>query len=809
LALASKNIKTAIAAALLFSGFGYLQMAQSQQGTPAPAAPVPAERALVDRYCVGCHSDRLKTGQLSLEKLDLSSPVTHAETWEKVVRKLRTGSMPPQGLPRPDAALLDNFAAYLETSLDRAALAKLNPGRATLHRMNRSEYSNSIRDLLQLDIDVAQLLPPDDESYGFDNNADVLGISPVLLEQYINASAKIARLAVGDPGIGPVASTYKTRADLSQANRMEGMPLGTRGGLVTKHNFPLDGEYVFKIILARNTVDVTRGLEEVHEIEILVDNARVFMTKIGGKEDTDKLTVNPTSLRAEIEARMTARVPVKAGPRQVAVTFVKKNSAQEDYILQPFLRTTLDPVNEAGLPHVENLIVAGPYNAVGPGETPSRNKIFSCKPTQASQEVGCAREILTKLARQAYRRPVTDRDLEPLLSFYQASRNRGGNFDQGIESGIRMILADPQFVFRFETDPANIPDGTAYRVNDLELASRLSYFLWSSLPDEQLIQLASQNKLRDNAVLEQQVRRMLADSRADALVDNFAAQWLFLRNMKNTFPDPQEFPNFDDNLRQDLRKETSLFIGSIFREDHNVLDLLGADYTFVNERVARHYGIPNVYGARFRRVKVTEDARRGLLGHASILSVTSHTTRTSPVLRGKWILSNLLGTPPPPPPPDVPALKENSEGGKPASVRERMVLHRANPTCATCHNIMDPLGFALENFDATGRWRVTDSGEKIDASGVLLDGTKVDSPSALRNALLAKPNVFVTTFTDKLMTYALGRGLDYNDMPALRGVTREAVRNEYKFSSVVLGIVKSVPFQMKLKGAQPVLGAQR
>ena len=806
--MAGTQIKTVLVVATLVAGLGYLQTAQSQQGATA-AAGASAERALVDRYCVGCHSDKLKTGQLSLEKVDLANPVTRAETWEKVVRKLRTGSMPPQGLPRPEAGALDSFATYLETSLDRAAVAKANPGRATLHRMNRAEYANSIRDLLSLDVDVAQLLPPDDESYGFDNNADVLGVSPALLEQYITASAKVARLAVGDPTIGPVASTYKTRADLSQVNRMEGMPLGTRGGVLAKHNFPLDGEYVFKVVLARNTVDVVRGMEEVSEIEILVDNARVFITKIGGKEDTDKQTANPAQHRADIEAKLTVRVPVKAGPRTVAVTFPKKNGAQEDYILEPFIRSTLDPVNEAGLPHVESLVVAGPYNAAGPGETPSRSKIFSCKPTQASQEVGCAREILTKLARQAYRRPVTDRDLEPLLSFYQASRNRGGNFDQGVESGIRMILADPQFVFRFEADPATVTDGSVYRVSDLELASRLSYFLWSSLPDELLIQLASQNKLRDNAVLEQQVRRMLADPRADALVENFAAQWLFLRNMKNTFPDPQEFPNFDDNLRQDLRKETSLFIGSIFREDHNILDLLNADYTYVNERVARHYGIPNVYGARFRRVQITDDNRRGLLGQASILSVTSHATRTSPVVRGKWILSNLLGTPPPPPPPDVPALKENAEGNKATSVRERMELHRANPTCATCHKIMDPLGFALENFDATGRWRSTDSGEKIDASGVLLDGTKVDGPVALRKALLARPNVFVTTFTDKLMTYALGRGLDYNDMPALRGVTREAARNEYKFTSVVLGIVKSVPFQMKLKGAQPVLGAQR
>lgn len=794
---------------LSVTALGLLVSFGSLRSQPAATAPGSAERALVDRYCVGCHSDKLRTAELSLEKLDLSNPVSHAETWEKVIRKLRTGSMPPQGMPRPDAAAVDKLATYLETSLDKAAVAKANPGRATLHRLNRSEYQNSVRDLLNLEIDAAQLLPPDDESYGFDNNADVLGVSPVLLEQYINASAKVARLAVGDPTIGPVATTYKTRPDLSQLNRMEGMPLGTRGGLVAAHNFPLDGEYTFRLVLARNTVDVIRGLEEVSEVEILIDNARVFITKIGGKEDTDQVTVNPNKMMELMAQRLTARVPVTAGPHKVAATFIKRNGAQEDYILQPFLRSTLDPVNEAGLPHLEALVIAGPYNVTGVSQTPSRSKIFSCTPKQASEDVKCAREIFGKLARSAYRRPVTDRDLEPLLSFYQASRNRGGNFDQGIESGIRMLLSDPQFIYRFEPEPATVQVGSTYRISDVELASRLSYFLWSSLPDETLLTLASQNKLHENATLEQQVRRMLADPKANALVDNFASQWLFLRNIKNTFPDPQEFPNFDDNLRQDLRTETTMFIGSIFREDRPVQELLDANYTFVNERVARHYGIEGVYGPRFRRVAVTDENRRGLLGHASILSVTSHTTRTSPVLRGKWILSNLLGTPPPPPPPNVPALTENTAGVAPKSVRERMELHRANPACAVCHKIMDPLGFALENFDATGRWRSVDAGEKIDTAGVLLDGTKVNGPVELRKALLAKPSVFATTFSEKLMTYALGRGLDNNDMPALRSIVRDAGKNEYKFSSVVLGIVKSVPFQMKQKGGAPVLGAQR
>jgi hypothetical protein len=791
-----RKIPRSILAILLGAlGLGYLQPARPQ------AAPLtsPSQRALLDQYCVGCHNQRLKTADLMLDKADPAHPTSDPELWEKVIRKLRAGAMPPNGIPRPPAAAVDTFVNYLETSLDQAAAAKPNPGRATLHRLNRAEYGNSVRDLLDLQVDVAALLPPDDESYGFDNNADVLGVSPSLLEQYVTASSKIARLAVGDPDIGPVASTYRTRPDLSQDARVEGLGLGTRGGLLVHHNFPLDGEYVFQIILARNTVDVIRGLEEEHQIEITVDGERVQLVTIGGKEDSEALTKNPTEFRAILEKRMMARAQIKAGPRIVGATFVKKDAALNDYTLQPFQRITLDPVNEVGLPHIERFVIAGPYKATGPGDTPSRRKIFSCQPEAATEEVACARQILSKLARQAYRRPVNDNDLEPLLSFYQAGRNAGGTFDEGIERSLRLILSDPQFIFRFERDPGPSAQGSVYRVSDLELASRLSYFLWSSLPDEELISLASQGKLNDPAILEKQVRRMLADPRSESLVANFASQWLFLRNMKNTFPDPQEFPDFDDNLRQALQKETELFVGSIFKEDRNVLDLLNANYTFVNERVARHYGIPNVYGSRFRKVTLTDANRRGLLGQGSILAVTSHTTRTSPVVRGKWILSNLLGTPPPPPPPDVPALKENSDGSAPRTVRERMQEHRANPTCASCHNIMDPLGFALENFDATGRWRTTDSGAPVDTAGKLIDGTAVNGPASLRQALLSRPDVFVRTLTEKLMIYGLGRGLDYNDMPAVRGIYREAARNDYRFSSLILGIVKSTPFQMKTK----------
>jgi hypothetical protein len=763
-------------------------------------------RALLDQYCVTCHNQRAKTAGLMLDQADVSNLPSSPETWEKVIKKLRAGAMPPPGNKRPDPSEYDRLIKALEEPLDRAAAAKPNPGRFILHRLNRTEYANSIRDLLSLDVDVSSLLPPDDESYGFDNIADVLGVSPALLEQYVNASQKISRLAVGDMTIGPVAQTYRTRPDLSQDQQVEGLPLGTRGGLVVRHNFPLDGDYNIKVVLARNTVDVIRGLEEPHQIEILVDGERVFRATIGGKEDTDAITKNPTEGRTMIEARLQIRTPVNAGPHSVGVTFVKKDDAEFDYILQPFLRTTLDPVNEAGLPHVENLIVAGPYNSTGPGDTPSRRRIFVCKPANTADELPCAARILSTLARRAYRRPVTDADLTPILAFYQEGRKndgRGSAFDSGIERALRLILSNPQFLFRFEHEPANLAAGSVYRVSDVELASRLSFFLWSGIPDDELLTAAIAGKLKDSAELDRQVKRMLADPRSESLVTDFSAQWLFLRNLRAVTPDPQSFPDFDDNLRQSMRRETELFVDSIVREDRSILDFLNADYTFVDERLARHYGIPNVYGSRFRRVKIEDDSRRGLLGQGSILAVTSYTTRTSPVQRGKWILTNILGTPPPPPPPNVPALKENSEGGKPMSVRERLEAHRASPACSSCHAIMDPLGFALENFDAVGKWRAKgEDSARIDASGALLDGTKIDGPSSLRDALLSRSDQFASTLAEKLLTYALGRGLDYNDAPAVRKIAAQAGSNNYKFSSLVLGIVQSTPFQMKVKTQQ-------
>jgi hypothetical protein len=765
-----------------------------------PGLAASADRALLDKYCVTCHNDRAKTGGLTLQKVDVANIPANAETWEKVIRKLRVGAMPPSGMPKPSAADVSALLSSLETTLDQAYAANPSPGHATLHRLNRTEYANSVRDLLSLDVDASTLLPPDDESYGFDNNADVLGVSPVLLERYVSASRKVSRLAVGDPTQGAVAQTFRARPDLSQDKRVEGLPLGTRGGLLMHYNFPLDGKYAIKIVLARNTVDVIRGLEEAHQIEILVDGTRVFLATVGGTSDTEALVKNPAEARIMIEARLQARVPVKAGPRDVAVTFTQKDAAEDDYILEPFLRTTLDPVNEAGLPHIDQVVIAGPFSATGPGETPSRRRIFTCTPANASEEVGCAKKILTTVARRAYRRPITPNDTETLLTFYQSGRNQGGSFDAGIERALRLILSSPEFVFRFERDPSTVAAGTAYRINDLELASRLSYFLWSSIPDDELLNLAVAGKLSEPATLTSQVRRMLADPRAQALATNFAAQWLYLRNLKNFAPDPNEFPDFDDNLRQSMLTETEMFFESVVNEDRNVLDLLNANYTFVNERLAHHYGIPDIYGPRFRRVTLTDDARRGLLGQGSVLTVTSYATRTSPVLRGKWILTNILGTPPPAPPPNVPALKENDEGGKILSVRERLEEHRKSPACASCHKIMDPLGFSLENFDAIGQWRsMSEDGAPIDATGVLLDGSKVNGPATLRAALMSRPDVFVTTLTEKLMTYALGRGVDYNDEPAVRAIVARAAADHYRFSDLIAGIVKSPPFRMKIK----------
>ncbi|HTR35305.1 MAG TPA: DUF1592 domain-containing protein [Bryobacteraceae bacterium] len=759
-----------------------------------------AQRAVLNKYCTVCHSMKLHTGGLSLENADLDNVPAGAETWEKVIRKLRTGSMPPQGMPHPDAATRNALASFLEDSLDRAAAANPNPGHAAMHRLNRAEYANAIHDLLDLDVDSSALLPPDDESSGFDNIADVLRMSPSLMERYLSASWNISREAVGNMHIEPATSTYRVRPDLSQDQHIEGLPLGTRGGILVKHYFPLDAEYVIKLRLWRNTFDLMRGMEDSHQIEISVDGKQVRLVTAGGRDDFVKMAQNPGAYGTDLDQRLTVRLPLKAGPHVVIADTILRSHAEADNVIKPFLRTTIDGLDITGDPSVDRLTIEGPLNPTGPGQTPPRAKIFICAPANASDELPCARKIIAHLLRRAYRRPIQDGDLETPLSFYQRRRNSKGDFDAGVEAALQFILASPEFLFRFEPDPENLATGAAYRLNDLALASRLAFFLWSSPPDDELINLASQGRLHQHAVLEQQVKRMLADDRSDALVDNFAEQWLFLRNLKNSSPDEQIFPDFDDNLRQAMRQETKLFFQSIMREDRSVMDLLTADYTFVNERLARHYGIPNIYGSQFRRVTLTDPDRRGLLGQASILTVTSYPNRTSPVQRGKWILTNLLGIPPTPPPPNVPALKENGEG-KPLSLRERMEQHRANPVCAGCHKVMDPIGFALENFDAVGQWRTSDDGAVIDPSGTLYNGTKVDGPVQLRDMIASHPDVFVGVMTEKLLTYALGRGVQYYDMPAVRKIVHDAGANDYRFSSLVLGIAESVPFDMKIKTA--------
>jgi len=741
---------------------------------------------VIGKYCAACHSQGLKTGGLALDTLDPSQAPANAEVWEKVVRKLRANAMPPPGMPQPDPAARQGFIAYLEDQLDRAAEAHPNPGRPVLHRLNRAEYANAIRDLLALDIDAASLLPPDDAAYGFDNISDALGLSPALQEHYLSAALNIGALAVGDPHVTPGSETYRIKQDLSQNQHIEGMPLGTIGGTRVRYNFPLDGEYILQAKLFRTNLNIMRGLSTEHQVEFAVDGQRVRLATLGGPSDLAALFEKPTDTGDAIDARLRVRIPVKAGPHEVTAAFVEGPVVALPDRLQPYIRSSVDNFDWAGLPHIETFAITGPFNATGPGDTPSRRRIFTCHPA----ETACATQIISTIARRAYRQPVTDADLHRLMSFYA-----GRDFESGIETALQRILASPKFIFRVERDPPGSP--AVHRITDVELASRLSFFLWSSIPDDELLSLAIQGRLQDPTVLERQVRRMLADPKAEALVANFAGQWLHLRNVPNVLPNSDLFPDFDDNLRQSMRRETELLFESVIREDRNVLDLLTADYTFVNERLARHYGIPGIYGSRFRRVAITDDARKGLLGQASILSVTSHAERTSPVVRGKFILENILGTPVPPPPPDVPVLKETAAGETPKTMREQMAEHRANPACATCHKIMDPIGFALENFDAVGEWRTREAGGAIDASGELADGTRIDGVVALRQALVRQPEMFAGTLTEKLLTYGLGRGLEYYDMPVVRAIVRDAARSDYRFSAIVMEIVRSAPFRMR------------
>ncbi len=785
-------------AALTLSAWTLGSVAAQQRTTSAPAAAsalAPAE--IVNTYCVTCHSDKAKTGGLSLEQVDIANPAAQAETWEKVIRKVRAGMMPPPAANRPAKAVLDSLPQYLETSLDRASAQNPKPGRLSMHRLNRSEYANAVRDLLALDIDAAALLPPDDESSGFDNIADVLKMSPSLMERYLSASWNISRMAVGNPDIAPGTVTYRVRPDLSQDQHLDGMPLGTRGGILATHNFPLDGEYAIKVRLWRNTFDLMRGMEDPHDIEIALDGVRLQLVTVGGKVDFDTMAENPGAFGAQLDKRLTVRIPVKAGIHTISAATVLRSHALRDDLIKPFMRTTIDGLDIMGDPSVDRVSIEGPLVKSGSGDTPSRRRIFICRPATAKEDVACATKILSSLARLAYRRPIDNERLNALMDFYNRGRANNGSFDSGIESALQYVLASPEFLFRIEPDPATKPANGTFRLDDLSLASRLSFFIWSSIPDDTLLSLATQGKLKDPAVLEQQVKRMIADPKSHAMIDNFASQWLYLRNLKTIVPDLEAFPDFDDNLRSAMKEETTLFFNSIMQEDRSVLDLLNADYTFVNERLARHYGMPNIYGSQFRRVKVPAETRRGLLGQAAILTVTSYPNRTSPVERGKWVLTNILGVPPNPPPPNVPPLKDNSENGKPLSLRERMEQHRRDPVCAGCHKSMDPIGFALENFDAVGHWRTNEDGLKIDPSGTLFNGAPLDGVVALRQAILSRPETFVGVFSEKLLTYALGRGVSYNDMPAVRKIVQDAKANNFRFESIVLGIVKSVPFQMK------------
>ena len=757
-------------------------------GAAAVAGP-DAVTELLERYCVTCHNERLQTADLALDGLDPSDITVGAETWEKVVRKLRLRAMPPAGRPRPDDAANDALATWLETSLDRAAAVTPDPGRRpALHRLSRTEYRNAVRDLLALDdlpkeLDVEVMLPADNATSGFDNLADLLFVSPTLMERYLGAARKISRLAVGDPTMLPIVDTYRIDRDLVQDRHVEGMPLGTRGGTRVRSYLPLDGEYLI-------TIEFPGAAREPHDVEVSVDGERVGLFTVG-ENPQGRLAKGVFIPNADADVQV--RVPLRAGPRELAVAFLPKSGAVSGGVVR-------SGRSRSRQPSIASLIVSGPYGADGVGDTPSRQRLFSCRPgtsAGASDRLTCAREILSTLARRAYRRPVSEPDLERLLPFYELGLAEGG-FERGIQRVVERVLVSPEFLFRIERDPAGVAAGEVYRVSDLELASRMSFFLWSSIPDDELLDLASRGRLGDQGVLDEQVRRMLADPRSEALVTNFAAQWLYLRDLELKEPDTGYFPGFDENLRQAFRRETELFIDSILRDNRSVLELLTASHTFVNERLAQHYGIPHVYGSHFRRVELQDEARRGLLGQGSILTLTSLANRTSPVLRGKWILENLLSSPPPPPPANVPALDETTEDGQPRSMREAMEQHRVNPACATCHMLMDPLGFALENFDAVGRWRtLSESRTPIDATGQLPSGERFEGPAGLRAQVLKSPDQFVSTVTDKLLTYALGRGVEHYDAPTVRAIVRDAARDDYRFSSIVVGIVNSTPFQKR------------
>jgi len=769
-----------------------------------PPVSLTDQRAFLGEYCADCHNSVDLAGDLDLAQHDPGALAESRETWEKVVRKLRVGMMPPSDAPGPAPELRSAIVRSLEDGLDGVPDGP-EPGPALIRRLNRAEYANAIRDLLDLEVDATTLLPPDDAAYGFDNNAEALVSSPLLIDQYLSAAGKIAALAVGDPDAGPSAQIIRFRQDGSQNAPAPGMPVGTLGGGLVDIVLPLDGEYRLDVRYFKSNLGAMKGLELPVVVEIAIDGERIHSATIGGREDFEALMRNITAGADAVEARSSTTARLTGGAHEVSVGFRYRGAVQTSARLQAFERSSQDTLDVTGVPHIETLTITGPYGATGPGDTATRRRIFVCRPeaftaAPSSTELDCAREILEELARRAYRGQQTSEDVESLLSFFGTGRARR-DFDSGIQLALEALLSNPKFVFRAEIDPADLPPGTAHRLSDLELASRLSFFLWSSAPDEALLQLAEAGDLGKRRVLEAEVRRMLADPRAEALTENFAGQWLYLRNLASMIPNSAGFPNFDDNLRQAMLRETELFFEHIVRADRPVTELMTADYTFLNERVSRHYGIDTVYGNHFRRVTLDDPARFGLLGKGSVLMVSSHTDRTSPVVRGKWVLENLLGTPPPAPPDDVPPLPE-ADAAAPTTLRERLVAHRESPSCASCHALMDPIGFALENFDAIGGWREFEDGSAsppIDARGTLVGGIDVDGPIELRQQLMAEPELFVSTVVEKLMVYALGRGLVASDMAVVREIVRDAENDDYAFSAIVMGIVNSAPFRMRTR----------
>ncbi|MBM3773224.1 MAG: DUF1592 domain-containing protein [Acidimicrobiia bacterium] len=784
--------------------------AQATCGAQAVTAPhTPLDRSLVDTYCVACHNQKLKTAGLTLDTVDFAQPGANADVLEKVLRKVSTGQMPPAGRPRPDRVTAEQFSQALASALDRAASASPNPGRVAVHRLNRLEYVNTVRDLLALEMDPA-LLPADNGGVGFDNNADILSITPALMNRYMSAATKVSRLAMGDPTIRPATQLYKASDWATQTGRGdEDLPFGARGGFVVRHAFPLDGNYEFKVRLQRNFFGGTiRGIDDEHQVEVRVDGALVQKWQVGGKykgADPGILIAIPEDQRYEQELHayhldadkdFNFTLPVKAGTRVVTASFTAHRAGVDEMV--PLRPRSIKSSNfdDASAPSIGTIEISGPHAAKAPEETPSRRQILVCRPTSVQDEEPCARRILATLARRAYRRPTTETDVKELMRLYTAGR-QDGSFDAGIGRAVEGLLSMPAFLFRLEQDPASAAPGQSYKISGLELASRLSYFLWKSMPDDELIDLGARGRLLEPAVLTQQVKRMLADAKATRFMNDFVNQWLTIRNLQAMEPDPNIFPDFDDNLRQAMLKETELFFESQVRDNMGALDLLTAKYTFMNQQLARHYGVSNVYGSHFRRVPVSNDVRSGLLGHASVLAVSSYAHRTSVVIRGKWILENLLGTPPPAPPPNVPPLKENDGKTPPKALRDRMEQHRANPVCASCHARMDPLGFAFENFDAIGKWRDKEDGVPIDATSTLVDGTAVAGPAGFRQLLLDRKGQYIGTLVEKLLSYAMARQVEYYDQPTVRQLVRDAAKTGYRWQPLILAIVNSQPFQMR------------